>query len=425
LSPLPEKILLTAAWIAPMDRPIIRDGGVVFAGERIIAIGDAKPLAVSHPDASRADLGDAVVLPGLVNAHTHLELSACEQGTPAASFVDWILTLQSRAGRTGTTSPADVYAPAVANGVAQCLRFGVTCAGDISQRPQISRAVLRRSTMRAVSYGEVLGMAKLRSRYDRLLPAALDASESTESLRIGLTPHAPYTVELPQYQQCLQLARERSLPLATHLAETPDERTFLIDHAGPFRQLFDRLGEWDDAAVTFHGGPIEFAEFIGLLDYPTLLAHVNYCDDDELAMLVRGRASIAYCPRTHRYFGHPQHRWREMLARGINVAVGTDSCASSPDLNLVDDLRLMHEIAPEFATEALWRIATLHGAKALGWEDGLGSLAAGKKADFVAFDVSTDEPLTEILEADILPREVWIAGERATPRTPADGSPAA
>src|SRR5205823_6032319 len=124
---------------------------------------------------------------------------------------------------------------------------------------------------------------------------------------------------------------------------------------------------------------------IGLIEYRTLLAHVNYCDDDELEILSRGRASVIYCPRTHAYFGHPPHRWREMLDRGVNVAIGTDSCASSPDLNLLDDLRLAHAVAPDFSVDRLFELITTRAARALGWEAELGSLAPGKFADFAVF----------------------------------------
>ena len=170
--------------------------------------------------------------------------------------------------------------------------------------------------------------------------------------------------------------------------------------------------------ATFEGGPIRFAQSLGLLDYePTLLAHVNYCDDAEMELLARGRASVVYCPRTHAYFGHPPHRWRAMLARGVNVAVGTDSTASSPDLNLVDDLRLLHRIAPEHPAEDLWRMATSRAAKALGCHD-VGSLSPGGLADVVAFHAGSDDPLREILEEERLLRihaEIEVTVMAGTP----------
>ena len=183
------------------------------------------------------------------------------------------------------------------------------------------------------------------------------------------------------------------MPIVTHLAESLDEAVFLEQHAGPFRQLWETLGRWDDAVPRFAGGPIRYAEHLGLLGYPTLLAHVNYCDDAELAILAAGRASVVYCPRTHAYFRHAPHRWRDMLAAGINVAIGTDSTASSGDLNLLDDLRLLHRIAPEVPVDQLWEMATIRGAKALMWENEIGSLEPGKSADMIAFDAISDDPL--------------------------------
>jgi aminodeoxyfutalosine deaminase len=301
---------------------------------------------------------------------------------------------------------------AVALEVEQCLRFGVTSIGDISRQCATTRPLLNRSALRVVSYGEIQAMAQRRVLLEERLQTALDDQWASDRLRVGLTPHAPYSVEVPIYQRCLAIARERGLPLATHLAETPDERAFLMEHSGPFRGLWDAWLTWDDQVPTYPAGPIEMATAIGLLDYPTLLAHVNYANDDELDLLSRGRASVVYCPRTHAYFGHPPHRFREMLARGINVAVGTDSCASSPNLNLVNDLRLIHRLYPDLPAETLWEMATINGARAIGISDEVGSLTVGKRADFIIFPVSSDQPLREILEnPSLLPNGVWINGQ--------------
>jgi cytosine/adenosine deaminase-related metal-dependent hydrolase len=397
-----------------MDQPIIRDGGVVFAGGTIVAVGTAKTLRADHPDADVTELGTAVVLPGLVNAHTHLELSSGVAGGSPSSFADWILSLPQRIGRDRSRPPEETFAPATRKGIAECLRFGVTCVGDISQNMDITRPIFRESPLRGVSYGEVLGLAKARHRYQSLLTRAVDTTLQTSRMRIGLTPHAPYTVDLPGYRECIDLARRADMPLATHLAENPDERAFLERHGGEFRRIWETLGEWEDGVETFRtGGPIDFAAAVGLLDNPkTLLAHVNYCDDRELDVLASGRASVVYCPRTHAFFGHPPHRWREMVARGINVAVGTDSCASSPNLNLVDDLRVLRALAPEVPAEQLWQMATTRAAKSIAMENRVGSLTPRKAADFMAFDAATDLPLSEILEGDATPVQVWIAGER-------------
>jgi aminodeoxyfutalosine deaminase len=410
----PATTILTAAYLAPMDRPLLRTGAVAMSGGKIVRIGDAVQVCRSHRAAEVIDLGESIILPGLVNAHVHLELSGLDAGAgPGGRFIDWIGSLRRRIRRNGDRL-AEVVSVAVGIGLEQCRRFGVTSVGDISQHMQITRSVLKYASIRCTSFGEVLGLANLKWRYEELLPQAVDPGHASATLRIGLTPHAPYTVDLHGYRQCLQLAHDLDLPLATHLAETPDERLFLEHHAGPFREIWDSLGQWVEPVPTFAGGPIEFAQSIGLLDHPTLLAHVNYCDDRELERLARGRASVVYCPRTHAYFGHPPHRWRGMLERGINVAVGTDSCASSPDLNLVDDLRLLRRIAPEFPAQSLWELATLRAARALRMEEQVGSLTVGKCADVTVFPVfpsDAPDPLEAILrDPQRLPSCTWFNG---------------
>jgi len=399
--PANSKVVLTAAWIAPIGRPPIRDGAIFFADGKIAAVGSRKSLKDEMTDAAVVDAGNAVILPGLVNAHTHLELSDIQRGKPPARFVDWIIDLMNQ-----PTPPGGIE-----TGIRQCLRFGVTAVGDITSQPAVTRMVLANSPLRGVSYGEVRAMAQRRGFLEPRLEQSRGGPARPGSVAIGISPHAPYSIESTGYQRCLEVAKENHLPLATHLAETADEATFLADHSGPFRELWSTLNAWDQQVPKSTGGPIRFADSIGLLDYPTLLAHVNYCDDDEMKQLAAGKASVVYCPRTHEFFGHPPHRWRELLARGINVAVGTDSCASSPDLNLVDDLRLLHRLAPEVDASRIWEMATTRAARAIQCS-GIGALEPGFAADAVVFRTGSDQPLNEILENAVLPSSVWIGGDR-------------
>jgi len=408
------KTLLQAAFLASMDQSITRDGAVVFSCQSIIDVGDSRTLRARHPDAAITDLGDSILLPGLVNAHAHLELSACDpaRGVCDSSFVDWIVGIRNRVklDEGGVAESIEV-------GVNQCLKFGMTTVGDISQQMHLTRPLLKGGPLRVVSFGEVLGLAKRRHRFDELFPLAIDQTHSSERLRIGISPHAPYTVDLPGYRQVIEHSARQNVPLATHLAETPDEHTFLNNSTGAFQEMWERLGWWADVVPTFDGSPVQFAQAVGLLDQPAVLAHVNYCDDDDLELLSRGRASVVYCPRTHAYFRHPPHRWRQMLARGVNVAVGTDSCASSPDLNLMDDLRLVRKLAPDMPAEEIWQMATTRAASALQMDRQVGSISPGKAADIVSFDVTTDWPLEELLQNDRTPAHLWIAGEYIMPRT--------
>jgi cytosine/adenosine deaminase-related metal-dependent hydrolase len=294
----------------------------------------------------------------------------------------------------------------------------VTAVGDVTLNPAISRPILAAARMRGVSFGEVLGMAGRATQTEMRIDAAIDRTNDTADLRSGIEPHAPYSLDLTGYRRCLEVARDLEIPLATHLAETPDEAEFLADHTGEFRRLWEMLGAWSNDVSRADGGPIHVMQRIGLLDYPTLLAHVNYADDEELALLAQGRASVLYCPRTHAYFDHRPHRFVEMLARGINVAIGTDSAASSPDLNVVEDLRLVHARHPELDAELLWSMVTTRAARALGMEGRGGRLLPGMLADLCVFEVTSDDPLRGILERDALPREVWIGGKQVYAAAP-------
>jgi cytosine/adenosine deaminase-related metal-dependent hydrolase len=408
-------MLITARFVATMDAPLLRDAAVLVRAGRIERVGRAVELASEARGVKTIDLGRALVMPGLVNPHTHLELSRCRAGdSPGGHFGDWILRIREQLRAQGEDFDG-VIAAAVDEGVRQCQQFGVTTVGDISQQNHLTRPRLRNAKLRVVSYGETLGLGMQRARHDELLSRALDASCASETLRIALSPHSPYTVDLDGYRACIEAARQRSLPLATHLAENPEEHEFLQHQTGLFRRIWESLAQWADPVPTLRASPVRFAHEIGLLEYPTLLAHLNYCDDEELKLLSRGRASVVYCPRTHAYFGHPPHRWREMLSREINVAVGTDSCASSPDLNLVDELRLLRRIAPDAPARTLWEMATIRAAQAVGMQDEVGSLTAGKRADLVTFAVDAGEPdpLGAILLGEGLPSHVWLAGEPA------------
>jgi aminodeoxyfutalosine deaminase len=389
--------LLLARWIVPVTRPPIEGGGVAIDGGRIVAVGPGRRLRSEHADAAVEDLGDAVVLPGLVNAHTHLELSQVRRQGSSAEFVPW---LAGMIGGAAVPATERQVAAAVAEGIAQCRCFGVTCVGDITTQPQLTRPVLARSGLRGVSFGEIRAMGARRGLLeDRLQQAAagmgIPPMIPGSSLRVGISPHAPYSVEVDGYRRCVAYSRTHEMPLATHLSESPDEEQFLRDQAGPLRRLWNALPWWDGRTPHFAGSPIEMAKAVGLLDLPAVLAHVNYGTDADLELLAAGRASVVYCPRTHAWFGHPPHRWRRMREKGIKVALGTDSCASSGNLDLLAEARLVRRLSPEVDAQTLLEMVTVNGARALGLEREIGSLEPGKAADLAVFACGGVEELLE------------------------------
>ncbi|MEL7237445.1 MAG: amidohydrolase family protein, partial [Planctomycetota bacterium] len=322
--------LLVAKFVAPMteagDRDVIENGGVMVDKGGIVAVDSATTLRHQHGGAIE-DLGEVLLTPGLVNAHTHLELSDRPRGERPASFGEWIGRLAGRRDEWKPESAAEA-------GIAELLRFGVTCIGDISQFASVTRSLLAASSLRGVSYAEVLGLGKSQSQADEKLQAAIVADKQAGDIAFGITPHAPYTVNAGTLRQVA--ARRGSRPLAMHLAESPEEAQFVRETTGPLREIWERFDAWtSDAFEPFDGSPVAWAAAAGLLETAPLLAHVNYLQRGDLDLLAKRSASVAYCPRTHAWFGHETHPMETLLHAGVNVCLATDSRATSPDLNVM------------------------------------------------------------------------------------------
>ena len=316
-----------ARVVFPVDRAPIENGVVTVDGERIAEVGTAAGSA------RVVDLGDVALLPGLVNAHTHLEFSQLRRpmGEAGMSLPDWIRLVIGERGR-GDRSREE----SLANGVAESLRAGVTTVGDISTCTAASSL----GGIDAVRFHEVIGFS--RARAESALAAVLermDAAEDQEAA-FGISPHAPYTVSPQLLEQLVRLARERDMPMAMHLAESSEELEFLASGAGPFQKLLDERSMWDSEAVPRGSRPLDYLR--ALAEAPrALVIHGNYLSGEELDFIGerRARMSLVYCPRTHAYFGHAPYPLARAISAGARVALGTDSRASNPDLSLLEELR--------------------------------------------------------------------------------------
>lgn len=383
----------------------IEDGAVLLNGRVIDRVDRFDRLKSEVGLNDVIDLGDAFLIPGLVNAHTHLCLSHLKQSdAPPQPFHHWILSIVPRIGRDTEQYESNLVL-GIEEGVRQCLQFGVTTVADITMPLVSQRGALARSPLRARSFIEALGIGTSRHRFTDAINFAQNRSDETERFSLGIAPHAPYTVDRSGFVECVAA----NMPISVHLAETPVERDFLNHHRGGFREVYDWLGVSLADVERFSGTPMELMKQTGVLDSRALLAHVNYVDDSDLDLLSSGNSSVVFCPRTHEFFGHAPHRFREMLARGINVCLGTDSCASSPDLNLVDDARLVRRLAPEMSARSILEMITIRGARALQMEKQVGSISLGKSGDFCAFNVSSFD---ELLEETVLPSAIWIDAKR-------------
>src|SRR5262245_38705098 len=337
---------LRARWVFPVSGPPIPDGVVTVDGERIVAVG---PAGDHTPD---LDLGNVAVLPGLVNAHTHLDLSGMRGlAPPSPDFTAW---LQQVIAYRRVRSP-DEIAEDVGEGLTESLKNGTTLIGDISGHGA-SWEALSGAPVRAVVFREMLGLPK--DRAEREWQAAqqwLGACKPTATCRPGLSPHAPYSARV----SLIKAAAQSGLPVSIHLAEAAAERELLEDHAGPFVPFLQSLGAWDPLGLA--NSP-EHVLRLANGPAPTLFAHGNFLAD---TAPVPPLATVVYCPRTHAAFGHPPHPFRDWIDRGVRVALGTDSLASNPDLSMLNELRFLHADCPDLAGDLLLRLATVNGAEAL------------------------------------------------------------
>jgi aminodeoxyfutalosine deaminase len=403
-------MLLHAHSVLPVADEPIPDGAVAVENHRIIALGPWGLLRKHYPKTRVVDLTDCVLLPGLINAHTHFELSHLKDRiAPGGNFVAWIRKLVA-ARRRATEPLADVIRAACR----ESIPAGTTTVGDISHQHQ-AWPILNESPIRKVCFAEVLDITPQWPKAAFYLERCLaDTPADKPLLRLGFSPHAPYSVTPELYTLTTRKAARHRLPLATHLAESADEIEFLQTGIGPWRAYIEQIGKWDDSFVCPHTTPVDYFLKLDLADQPFLLAHVNYITDDELRKLAKTGHSVAWCPRAHAFFRHPPHRFRDMLAAGVNVCLGTDSLACNSTLSILDEMRFLHRNCPDVPSATILRMATLNAAKALRWDDRIGSIEPEKFADLIAVPladpISTD-PCFGLLESNCHPRFVMIHGE--------------
>lgn len=399
--------ILAAEYVLPISSEPIRIGAVAFDGAEIVFVGTLSDAKLKFPSAEIEDFGEAAILPGFVNCHSHLEITSMRGALDDVEhdFSAWLFKLN---GLRAELSDDDIRAAAVL-GAMEGARAGVTCFGDIGRMGHAGVHALKTVGLRGVVFQETEfspdnrtadeDFLKLAAKYEEL------RSEETDLVRVGLSPHAPYTVGSKLFELIAQYAILNRVPLSIHAAESADEHTLLTQGEGFFSTIYDKFGvEWESPHCT----PIEYLERLGVLSTQPLLAHCVTVSDSDIARIANNGAKIAHCPKSNAKFGHGYAPFEKFIDAGIAVGFGSDSVASNNVCDLLEESRFAvlaarnREVTDRFisAREAL-TTATIGGAKAMGMEHLIGTLEPGKQADcaIVSLGHSAQQPVNDVESA--------------------------
>lgn len=394
-----------AAWVLPIDQPPIRDAVIEVEAGIIRSIQPGAPL----PAPGARDLGNVALLPGLINAHTHLELSWLRGRVPPANrFTDWVKTLL--AIRRGTEHPIthEVVAT-VRDAICELRAAGTVAVGDITNSLAAVEPMLD-AGLRGVVFHELLGF---KERDGVLVESTRDrrAAAAARGVRVSLAPHAPYSTSVELFKAIRAAVTASDCPImSVHLGESVEEVELLATGSGPWRGMLETIGLWRDDWEVPGCGPVQFLDRHGVIDSRTIVVHGVQFDDAALARLAEIGATLVTCPRSNRWVGAGYPPVERFYRSGVPIAIGTDSLASVEDLNLFSELKTMRWLAPEVPARQLIASATIAGARALGLDDEIGTLTPGKSAQIIAVSLpEAVDNVEEYLVGGISPSQVmWV-----------------
>ena len=387
--------IISANWVLPISAPPISRGAIVIKNDKIVAIGGREEITGQFPNVEISDYGEAAVLPGFVNAHTHLELTAMR------SFLDdvehdfgaWLKKLTI--ARAGKMSFGDLRASAVC-GAIEAARAGVTCLADIATNASESLNALKAVGLRGIVFQETTGPDKKLAgeRIERLREqVAFCRSLETAIVKIGISPHAPYSISPELFRLTTEFALETNLPVTIHAAESQNEDDFIWRGWGFFAEFYSsRKLDWQTPGVS----PIKYLHSLGALRCSPLLAHCVRVSDEDIELINETNSSVAHCPKSNAKFAHGIAPLAKFLEKKLPVGLGTDSPASNNVGDILEEARfaaLLQRANGNFVkADEILRLATLGGAQALGMQREIGSLEIGKQADLIVIKLDNLPP---------------------------------
>lgn len=417
-------MILRARCILPIGEEAIDNGALVIKNGQIDWFG-RWAVCEARGRLPVEDLGEVVLLPGLINAHCHLGFTAMAgKIPPPASFTDWV---QAILAAKAHWTPAD-WAASWVQGAKMLAESGTTTVCDAENFSELLPELWDSTPLRIISFLEITGVQAQR-RPGELIDEAIAHLERLQDHPRGqaaLSPHALYSTTPELVRRAVQTSRARALPLSAHIAESEEEFAMFHDRGGP---LFDWLSPQRPRGDCRAGSPVQLANQYGLLGPDLLAIHVNCLAPGDAELLARTRTAVVHCPRSHEYFNHRPFPHEELRRAGVNLCLGTDSLAStqtgisapaadSPRLNLWDEMRAFASKHPGVRPLDIFRMVSTHPAKALGKENSLGQIQTGAAADLIALACSGRLAPARIYEALLFEpdlRAVFIAGAKTLP----------
>lgn len=400
--------ILCADYVLPISSEVIENGAAAIDETRIVAVGTRREIIEKYPEAAVQDFGEAAIMPGLVNCHSHLEITAMRGFLDSVEhdFYSWLMKLTTT--RAEKLTDIDIKIAALA-GALEGARAGVTCFGDIGRFGIAGFEALKSNGLRGIIYQETEfspdnqtaanDFAKLKDKF-----LSLKETE-TALVKVGLSPHAPYTVSRRLFEEITDYALAENAKVSIHAAESNQEHDLFMTGEGFFAELYRKINlDWKSPAKS----PVEYLNDIGALRSKPLLAHCVKVSDDDINLLAASHSCVAHCPKSNAKFGHGIAPLEKFLDARINVGFGSDSVASNNVCDILEEARFATLAArslegkKRFLTEReITETATLGGAKALGLESEIGSLESGKQADLIVFSLNNiaQQPVHDVYSA--------------------------